>query len=373
MVVVLKFPRVLSVSLLPLVLLCLAGCAEFFPPLNNGGSGSGSNIVYVANSGTNSITAYSMSTGALASVSGSPYSLSFAPTAVAVTPANTFLYVAGNGVVYAYSIGTGGVLTAANSGAVVANGNVVSMDISPDGKWLFTLDADGTTIEEYSINASTGVLTGASGATYTYNSSVTVVPKMIRVSPGGAYVVAALGTAGEIVYTFNTSTGAMTESQRLSAPSSTSDNAIAMDKNTAYLFIARTGNAAGVAVYTIGNAGALNIVSGSPFTTGSQAYSVVVDNAAKYVYVANRGDGTVSAFSIGTGGALTAINGSPFSSGATVTALAADSTGKYILAAANGGSPDLGMYAFDASTAGRIYTVSSTTTAYGPVALAVTH
>ncbi|WP_263411315.1 lactonase family protein [Terriglobus tenax] len=356
---------------LPVVL--LAGCAGFFPPINGGGSGSGTNIVYVANAGTTSITAFAMSSGALASVSGSPYSLTFTPTAIAVNPANTYLYVGGNGVVYAYAIGTGGVLTAANSGAVVANGNVVSMDISPDGKWLFALDGDGTTVREYSIDGSTGLLTAQTGAAYSYSSTVTVVPKMIKVSPGGSYVMVALGTAGEIVYTLNTTTGVIAESQRLSAPTTTSDNAIAMDKNTAFLFIARSGNAGGLAVFTIGTAGALNIVGGSPFTTGTQANSVVVDNTAKYVYVGNRGDGTISAFSIGTTGALTAISGSPYSSGTTVTALAADSTGKYILAAASGGAPDLGMYAFDTSVLGRIYTVSSTTSAYGPVAVAVTH
>jgi len=372
MVSVLRLCRALRFFVvLPIVL--LAGCGDFFPPIKGGGSSSGSDIVYVANASSTSVTGYAMSTGALVAVSGSPYTLSFTPTAIAVTPANTFVYVAGSGVVYVYSIGTGGALTAANNGAAVANGNVVSMDISPDGKWLFTLDADGTTIEEYSINTSTGILTAASGALYTFGSGTTPVPKAIKVAPNGNYVIVALGTAGEIVYGFNTSTGAISESQRLSAPGSTSDNAIAMDKNTAYLFIARSGNSAGLGVYTIGTGGTLTIVSGSPFATSGQSTSVVVDNTATYVYVGNQGDGTISGFTIGTGGALTALSGSPYSAGKTMTALAADSTGKYILAAANGGSPDLGMYAFDSSTAGRIYTVSSTTTAYGPVAVAVTH
>jgi len=355
-------------------LVLLSGCADFFPPINGGGgSSTGTNIVYTANTGTTGISAYSMSTGALVSVNGSPYSLTFAPTAIAVNPANTFLYVAGLGVVYAYSIGTGGVLTVANNGTAVANGNVVSMDISPDGNWLFTLDADGASLEQYAINSSNGTLTPASGATYGYGSGITVVPKQVKIAPSGAYVVLALGTAGEIVYIFNTSTGALTESQRLSAPTTTSDNAIAMDKKTAYLFIARSGTSSGTWVYTIGNAGALNVVTGSPFAAGNQPSAVVVDNTATYAYVANKGDGTISAYTIGTNGVLTAVGGSPYTSGASVTALAADSTGKYILAASAGSQPDLGMYAFDTTTTGRIFAVSSTTSTLNPVAVAVTH
>jgi hypothetical protein len=59
-----------------------------------------------------------------------------------------------------------------------------------------------------------------------------------------------------------------------------------------------------------------------------------------------------------------------------VTALGADSTGKYLLAAANGGSPDLTMYSFDAATAGKLDAAASIATDTAPanaVAIALTH
>src|ERR1017187_3945920 len=98
------------------------GCGNFwvYPgSLNNGTSNSG-DYVYVANAPTTSgstptLAGFTVGTGTLTAVSGSPYSLGFVPTAVAVNPANTIVFVAGTnglfGYINAYSIGSGGALT----------------------------------------------------------------------------------------------------------------------------------------------------------------------------------------------------------------------------------------------------------------------
>jgi 6-phosphogluconolactonase len=119
-------------------------------------------------------------------------------------------------------------------------------------------------------------------------------------------------------------------------------------------------------VYSIGTGGHLVPVSGSPFATGNGASDVAIDNTGKYVYAANRTDGTVSGFSIGTGGKLTALSGSPYASGTQVGSLTTERSGKYLLAAAAGGSADLTMYIFDATTAGALNKVTSTTTGVDP-------
>ena len=103
---------------------------------------------------------------------------------------------------------------------------------------------------------------------------------------------------------------------------------------------------------------------------------MAVNKAGTDVYVANRGDGTISGFSVATSGTLTALSGSPYTSGTGVTALATDSSGDYLLAAANGGSPDLTMYSFDTTTVGKLNLVTTTATGTdptGPVAVAATH
>src|SRR5262249_54551909 len=132
----------------------------------------------------------------------------------------------------------------------------------------------------------------------------------------------------------------------------------------------------GIAVYTIGNGGALNSISGSPFTSGNQPNSLVLDSTGKYLYAGNRGDGNISGYLIGTNSALTALSGSPYASGSQVNSLGVDKSGKYLLAGAFNGGPDLSMYSFDATVAGKLNLVTSAASGAAPAgvsAIALTH
>jgi 6-phosphogluconolactonase len=368
----------------PVALLALwtfSGCGDFFvdEPHGGGGGTSSGNYVYVANASTQTIAAYSISSGKLTSVPGSPFSLQYSPRALAVTPSNSFLYVAGTGAIYAYTINSDGSLSASSQGAGVAAVNVASMDISPDGQWLFGLDLTQRQLDEFQINSSTGALSAIAATQYSVaDTNAVVVPTMVRVAPTGNYVFAALGTGGDIVFTLNTATGAIaTSQQQLSTGSAqTSDNAIAIDSTTLHLYIARSGSNGGLAVFNIGAAGALSQISGSPFTTGGGPSAVQIDRSGKYVYAANRGDGTITGFAIGSTGALTALAGSPYASGTQVNSLAADKTSTYILAGALGGSPDLSMYSIDTANPGKLILATSTATGTDPTGvaeIAVTH
>jgi 6-phosphogluconolactonase len=362
------------------VLAFTTGCGNFWVYPGSSSSGGGTSAtgdyVYVANATADTVSGYAVGTGTLTGVTNSPYAMSFSPTAVAVNPANTILFVGSNSLIYAFAIESGGALSVLNSGSAVGLANVVAMTVSPDGQWLFALDGNGVTIDEFQINSSTGALTQAAGATYSI-SGATVLPRAIAIAPNGAYVFIALGTGGDLVFTFDTSTGAIASSQQLSLSSTTtSDNALAVNPASTYVYIARSGTGGGLAVYSIGANGALTSVSGSPFTAGTQPYSVVLNKAGTDVYVANRGDNTISGYSVASTGTLTALGGSPYTSGEAVTALAADNSGDYMLAAANGGSPDLTMYSFDSTTVGKLDLSTTTPTGTdptGPVALATTH
>ncbi|HEU5340375.1 lactonase family protein [Edaphobacter sp.] len=365
--------RVMAVATLPF----LAGCTGFFPPVNGGGGGGGStgNYVYVANANRSSISGFSIGAGKLTKVANSPLPLGYTPVAMAVTPSNSFLYVAGPLSINVYAMNANGSLTVPTNGSTVASATVVSLDVSPDGKWLFGLDGFQQVLDVYAINTSTGGLAAVGNPQYPVTTGAWV-PRMVRVSPNGALVFAALGTAGDAVFTFNSTTGVATWSQSLTFNTPTSDNALAIDSNSAYLYVARSGVGPGVAVYSIGTGGKLTPVTGSPFAAGTQTYSVVLNKAGTDVYAANRGDSTISGYAIGAGGLLTPLAGSPYKSGLQVTSLGIDSSGKYLLAAANGGTPDLTMYGFDATTPGRLdsLTSASTDTApSNPVAVALTH
>jgi 6-phosphogluconolactonase len=369
------------------VLLLASGCSGFFVYPGSTGNGGGGNstgdYVYVANASTANIAGFSVGTGTLTPVPNSPYALaaSAAPTAIVVNPANTVLYVAAGTSIYAYGIQSNGVLNALNGGLPVASATVASMDISPDGNWLIALDQStantSVVIDQYRINTNNGGLTSQGVLTLTVSG--TAVPHAIKVSPDAQLVFGALGTAGELVFRFDTGAGTLSTPSQFAPPANTSDDAIAVDSNHNYLFIGRSGSTGhGLAVDLI-NGGALSSAPGSPFVAGNQPAaekSVVLNKAGTSVYVANFNDGTISGFSIGTGGALTALSGSPYNSGLNVTSLAIDNGGNYLLAAASGGSPDLSLYSFDSATAGKLNLAASSATGAPPtvaIALAATH
>lgn len=368
-------------------MIALTGCDGFFVPVTpTPPPGSTGNYAYVANttagslnSVAGSLSGYSLASGTLKSVPGLPMALGYTPITMAVTRDNKFLYVAALGDINVYSINSDGSLSMPSGGTGVAIANIVSMDVSPDGQWLLALDSPipgSAQIDVFQINSSTGALTTTALGTQIAITNAVIVPRMIRISPNGSLVFAALGSGGDIVYNFDTSTGSLFNSQNLPVSSQTSDNGLAVDSTTTHLYIARSGAGGGVRVFTIASSGTLNEISGSPFASGGQAYTVVLDKTGKYAYAANRINGTIYGYSIGTNGALTALGGSPYTSGKLVTSLGMDNSGSYLLAVANGGSPDLGMFSFDTTTPGKLDPVSSVATDTDPagaIVVALTH
>ena len=361
------------------------GCGDFFPPINGGGSGGGStsNRVYVANQATNSIGGFAIGTGTLAAVNNSPLATSYKPVSMVVTPNNSLLYVgSATSGIFVYFINADGSLRSPSTGSQPAGVLAPAMAVSPDGQWLIALDGTTQQLDIFQINATTGALTSLNPpATYS-TSSGTWQPSDVRVSPDGTLIFAALGTAGDVVFTFNTTSGVATSSQGLNTGNTqTGDYGLAVSK-TGYLYIARSGTNGGVAVFSIGSGGSLTPVTGTPFAAGSGTFSVALDSTGTYVYAANRTDGTISGYTIVPsttvlGLSLTPLGGSPYTSGKTVQSLAIDSTNKYLLAAAVGGAPDLSMYSFDITVPGKLIPATSVATGSvspaGAVALALTH
>ncbi len=365
-----------TLAAIPLFALLLTGCSGFFFKDSTTSTGtttgtSATNYVFVANEGANTVAGFGISTaGVLSTLSGSPLNFSTAPLALTVSRNNQYLWIGTVSQIFGYSISSTGTLTPLNGGNAIANAFCVDMQTTPDGKWLMVLDGTGASIDLFGIN-SDGTLSTNSGVGFTPPG--TVVPRQLRIAPSGTFVVAALGTAGELVFAFNTTTGAFTQLSQTSLPSLTSSNGIAIDSTGTYLYEARSGSAAGLVVSTIASNGALTPTTSTVYAAGAQPYAVTLDNTGKYVYVANRGDSTITGYSIGTNAALTALDGSPYSSGVAVTALGADSSGKWLLAAAYSGSPDLSLYGFDANNPGRLYTVSSTATGTNASVVALSH
>jgi len=368
-----------------MVLPALTGCG-FFPPIDTttggGGTGTTGNQVYVANQAASSIGGFVIGTGTLTAVNGSPLAAGFKPISMVVTPGNGLLYVGAANGIFVYFINSDGSLTTPATGSQPAGVFATSMTVSPDGQWLIVLDGTTQQLDIFQINASTGALTSLTApATYSILSG-TWQPSDVQISSDGTLIFAALGTGGDAVFTFNTTTGVAASSQYLATGNAaTGDFGLAISANTTYLYVARSGTNGGIAVFSIGSGGSLTPVTGTPFAAGNGTFSVVLDPTGTYLYAANRTDNTISGYTIVAGTTAAALSlkpltGSPYASGSGVQSIGIDSTGKYLLASAVGGSPDLTMYSFDITVPGKLDPATSIASGVDPagaVAVALTH
>jgi 6-phosphogluconolactonase (cycloisomerase 2 family) len=92
--------------------------------------------------------------------------------------------------------------------------------------------------------------------------------------------------------------------------------AAALDPFMRFLFVANQVSG-DVSVFDVASSGALKLVPGSPFSSGSGARSTAITPDGKFLYVANALADSISAFSIDlNSGALIPVSGSPFAIGA---------------------------------------------------------
>jgi 6-phosphogluconolactonase len=374
------------------LLLGVAGCKGFFVPQNSSGGGTTNtgDWLYVANAGNTFFAGFGISsTGALSVLSGSPYNNAIAGESLAVNPANTFLYAGTTNGIYVYLINSNGSITVQNGGAAAAQDVIATqMQVDSTGNYLLALGISTSTqaqaISLYQIDTSTGLLTALGQlALYTGNASTptVVAPTGLLITPNNAYVYASLGTLGVQVLTLASggvlSTGnpitLLPPSKNSNSPS---DQGIASNPTSTLLFVAEQN--AGLRVLSIGTGGALSELSGSPYTVGTGPTAVLVDPTGSYVYVANKGSNNISAFTlVAASGKLTAVSGSPFSSGGTVPiAMVNDNSKQFVAVINNGGSSDMQLFKFDATTDGKLDPVSTATTGTDPTqpaAIAASH
>ena len=366
--------------------LLLSGCGNFFSPQGSGSGGStGGNtvagdVLYFMNASAvstvdSSITGYTVSsTGVLAAASNSPYNLGSVPTAMAITPGNTFLYVAYSAGILGYSIGTNGVLTQLNSGQPLSTDQLIplSMQVDSTGTVLLAASEDPSTTEPeigvYQIDTSTGALTTVTGSPLVLaqsgNGSNTGVlanaPNQVYITPNNQLVYLTLGSGGTEILTFSASNAALTDTGTFLNLKTTGTGQVGVVSNSTstVLYISEIGT--GVRALTIGTNGALSEVSGSPFKSGNGPAGMVFDSTGDYFYVANKGDATIGGYSVSASGALTALASSPYATGTLPLSLSLDQTGKFLAVASSGGNPNLSVFSFDATALGQLDLVKNT-------------
>jgi 6-phosphogluconolactonase (cycloisomerase 2 family) len=362
-------PRFVSLA----VLLALCGCGQFFPPVNRCTTNcntTGGNYIYVGNGNTDNIAGFTISSTAINTISGSPFSLGVAPSALAITPSNSFLYAASlAGGVFGYSIGTGGALSVINGGNAVITGiSPTAIQVDTTGTWLIMVDPTPTAYV-FSIN-SDGTVTSTGSVPLAAGSS----PNFMAFTPNDNFLYVSLGTVGVGILTFNSSTGVLTNTNTVLKTRQSTDAIQGLAVNTAgtYLYAAETGINSVRALSINATTGALTEITGSPYTTGTGPSAVLIDSTGSYLYVANRASNTISGFLVSSSGALTQISGSPFTAGTNPLAIAEDNTHTYICVVNAGGSPDLQTYTLQTAVPGALTPFKSAATGTDPTnALAI--
>jgi 6-phosphogluconolactonase len=343
--------------------------------------------LYVANGNNTFLAGFGVSTaGALSILTNSPYNNGVAAQSLAITPTNSFLYVATTAGIFCYALNSNGAITVQNSGTAVATDVVAtSMQVDSTGSYLLAagigIASAVQAIGIYQINTSTGLLTALTGSplplyTGKATTATVVTPTGMLITPNNSYVYVSLQSLGVQVLTLGTggalSTGTTaTFLPPLSTSTTPADYGLASDPTSKFLFVAEFNT--GLRVFSIGTNGTLNEVTGSPYPTGTGPTAVVLDPTGSYVYVANKGSNNISAFTLTlASGKLTAIAGSPFSSGGQLPIAFVNDNQKKYLAVINSGSngssgnSDLQLFKFDATVDGKLDPVATATTGTDP-------
>ena len=371
----------------PLIAVLIAGCSNFWQAASGSGSGSGSGgstlssgVFYLLNQQTKQIVAYSISSGSLTKVSGSPYALSAAPYSIAIAPSGGFLYVGTAAGIFLYSIGSSGALTLANNNNVISEDIATTMQVDSTNSWLVEAGPNLAEVLAIHINSSTGVPTSTSEQNALL-ASVNV--QQLTISPDNQHVFVADGSSGteNVAFTAGSANPFGATSNIAVVNASGSAISVAVDPSSRLLYIGETAatsgsNSGGLRVF---NYGALTEITGSPFATGGLAPSAIAPtrygtNAGNYLYVANRSvsgssAGRIAGFSVTTSASATSLAAlsSSASSGTTTVGLVQDSTGNYMLVINSGGNPDLQALTFDSKTAGKLDSQLTSATGTDPV------
>ncbi|MGH9599533.1 MAG: beta-propeller fold lactonase family protein [Terracidiphilus sp.] len=372
----------------------LSGCGNFWQPPSGTSSTTtttstaSSGVFYVADQATDQIAAYSIVSGVLTPVSGSPYTIPgpSAPLALAVAPNGSFLYVGTANGIFLYTIGSGGALTVGNSGSSISGEPAAAMQVDSTDSWLVAAfpAAGGVALEAIAISPTTGLVASLASPSVTL-SGTTVF--QLAISPDNDNMFVALGSGGTEKVAFNSGSGTPFVSEK-NIPVANSAGAavsVAVDPQNRMVYIGETAatpapNSGGVRAF---NYSTMTEISGSPYVSGGLApYAILPLSSGSYVYVANRtvsgsSDGNIAGFAVATTGStysLTALSDTA-AAGIDPVSMAADPDGNYLFVVDSGGSPDLEAYTFDSTTAGKLDSALTGATGTDPAqasAIAVT-
>ena len=315
----------------------IVNCANISPP----------RFAYVANSGSDTISQYTIVGGALTAMTKAPATVSAgnAPNSIAVyrSVTATYAYVAnlGSNDIWQYSIGTDGALSKISATNPVAGSapSSITINIAASGtSYAYVANSGNDTVSQYTIG-NDGVLDVTSLKPVPAGKK----PRCIAIHPSGEYAYVVNSGSDDIwQYAIDKTNGALSKISTVSLPGS-APYSITITAATAsgpyYAYVANSGGS-NVSQYTIDKQnGNLNTMAAA-VSAGTTPYSVAVDPSGKYAYVANSGSGNISQYTIGvsgsgTDGALKPMTPATVAAavGSTPHSVTVDPSGQYVYAA----------------------------------------
>ena len=338
----------------------LAGCGDFWQAPSSTTTttptGASSGVFYVLNQQTAQIAGYSVVSGTLTPVSGSPYTLpgSAEPLAIAIAPNGTFLYVstALDGI-YLYTTGSGGALTLGNSSSAISADLATSMQVDATNQWLVEAGPNQAILHAIAISSSTGLATSKTEQTVPLPATTI---HQLTISPDNTHIFVALGASGteEAIFAAGNATPFGNTANIPVVNAAGAAVSVAVDPQNRLIYVGETAatsgtNSGGLRAF---NYNTLAEVTGSPYATAGLApYAILPEAKGNYVYVANRtvsgsSSGNIAGFSFtstGTVYSLTAL-ANPVATGVTPVSLAEDGLDTFLLVVDSGGDADIEVY-----------------------------
>jgi 6-phosphogluconolactonase len=299
--------------------------------------------VYATIPAANQIAAYreDPNSGVLTQIDGSPYAVGVGPQSCVLHPSGKYLYVANAGQnendISQFDIASNGTLTEPNSRVSVAPNasDPILLAIDPAGSYLYVANALSNNISVFAIDGTSGNLTEVPNSPFF--TGLNVLNMQLTPSGNFLYISASGGISGtsngSIAY-FGVNAGQLTN---LGFTSSDGPNpyGLTIDPTGSFLYTSNYSSNS-ISIFAIGSSGSLTKVSGSPIADGYTApKSVILDPSGANLYVANQGSGNVAAYSItsttGLPAALTTSTATnAFGTEASPSFLASDPSGKYL-------------------------------------------
>jgi 6-phosphogluconolactonase len=327
--------RIFRRLLLPGLLVGMTSCGS-----NNALLNTGAGLLYETAQSNTTISAFTvdLSTGGLSAINTSIGTGSL-PSAIVIAPTANALFVANSGSnsISSYTINSDGSLTVATN--ATTGTTPVAMAINPAGSFLFVANQASNSISVFSISGTT--LAPVSGSPFT---SIPVggsypngtLPSGVAVSASGKFLYVS-NLLTDFVSAFSiSSTGALAP---LGVPTYSVGNGpagIAVAPNGGFLYVTNSGNPSNnVSAFAICDSvanscsnvnspdGALTPVTGSPFPAGLGPVAITFDPNFDFAYVVDKGSNAVSQYAFGTGtGVLTPLSPSGVSTGVSPVSIA---------------------------------------------------